>query len=63
MVVAVCWRRQALRARDSKLEGRDATGRVVPGEQKAYRERPDSDGLLGRIDIEVDGLLCHVGLL
>jgi len=39
--------------------GRDAAGRVVPGEQKAYRERPDSDGFLGRIDREVHGPLCH----
>ena len=60
MVVAMRWRRQALRTRDTKLKGRDAAGRIVPGEQEAHRERPDTDGLVGRIDVEVDSLLCHV---
>ena len=29
-------------------------------DQEAYRERPETDGLVGRIDVEADGLLCHV---
>jgi hypothetical protein len=45
---------------DNELKGRDAAGRVVPGEQEAYGEGPDADGLLGRIDVEVGGLMCHV---
>jgi hypothetical protein len=63
MVVAMRWSRQALRARDDELKGRDAASRVVSGEQEAHRERPETDGLVGRIDAEVDGLLCHVNVL
>ena len=63
MVVAMRWSRQALRARDYELKGRDAARRVVSGEQEAHRERPETDGLVGGIDAEVDGLLCDVNLL
>src|SRR6185312_16225186 len=59
MVVAMGWRRQTLPARHSHFEGRDAAGRVVPGEQEAYRERPYADAFLGRIHTDFDGLLSH----
>jgi hypothetical protein len=54
---------QTLRARDSDLEGRDTAIRVFFGDQKVDRERPETDGLFGRIDVEVDGLVWHVCLL
>jgi len=60
MVVAMRWRRQALRGWDKNLKGRDAAGLVVPGEQEAHRERPQADGLVGRIHRKVDSLLCHM---
>ncbi len=60
VVVAMRWSRQALRARDEELKGRDAARRVVPCEQEAHRERPETDGLVGRINAEVDGLHCHL---
>jgi hypothetical protein len=63
MVVAMRRSYQALRARDHQLKGRDAASRVVSGEQEAHRERPDMDGLVGRIDAEVDALLCHVNVV
>jgi hypothetical protein len=47
------WRSQTLRARDSELKGRDAASRVFSGEQEAHSERPETDGLVGRIDSEV----------
>jgi hypothetical protein len=47
------WRYQALRARDRDLERSDAAGRVVRSEQETHREKPDSDGLVGRISVEV----------
>ena len=52
MIVAVRRSSQALSARDNELKGRDAADRVVPGEQKAHRERPETDGLVGRVDVE-----------
>jgi len=58
--VAVRWSRQPLPVRDHDLKGRDRTGRVVPVEQEMDRERSEMDGFVGRIDPEVDGLLCHV---
>src|SRR5207248_8601786 len=63
MVVAMRRCRQALRAGDSELKGRDAAIRFVSGDQEAYRERPETDGFLRRIDAQVDGPLCHLGLL
>ena len=60
MVVAMRRCRQALRARDNELKGRDGATRVFSSGQEAYRERPETDGLVGRIDVEADGLLCHV---
>ena len=59
MIVAMRWRWQALRARDRDLKHSDAARRVFPGDQEAHREKPDSDGLVRRIDVEVYGLLCH----
>src|SRR5436309_13459208 len=63
MVVAMRRCRQALRAGDSELKGRDAAIRFFSGDQEAYRERPETDGFLRRIDVQVDGLLCHLCLL
>jgi hypothetical protein len=53
MIVAMRWRYQALRARDRDLERSDAARRVVRSEQETHREKPDSDGLVGRINVEV----------
>ncbi len=39
------------------FKGRDATIRVLGGDQKAHRERPQMDGLVGRIGVQVDSLL------
>lgn len=47
-------------AQRRELKGRDGATRVFSSDQKAYRERPETDGLVGRIDVEADGLLCHV---
>src|SRR4051794_9376959 len=60
MVVAMRRRRQTLRARDRDLKGRDAAMRVFSGDQEADRERPETDSFFGRINVEVDGWLCHV---
>jgi hypothetical protein len=60
MVMAMRRCRQALRARDNELKGRDGATRVFSSNQEPYRERPETDGLVGRIDVEADGLLCHV---
>ena len=54
MVVAMRRCRQALRAGDSELKGRDAAIRFVSGDQEAYRERPETDGFVTRIDVEVN---------
>lgn len=32
-------------------------------EQEAHRKRPETDGFVGGIDMEVERLSCHVGLL
>src|SRR4029077_12756307 len=60
MIMSMRRCRQALRARDNELKGRDGAIRVFSSDQEAYRERPETDGLVGRIDVEADGLLCHV---
>src|ERR1700746_1833842 len=60
MIMSMRRCRQALRARDNELKGRDGATRVFSSDQEAYRERPETDGLVGRIDVEADGLLCHV---
>lgn len=52
MVMAMRRCRQALRARDNELKGRDGATRVFASDQEAYRERPETDGLVGRIDVE-----------
>jgi hypothetical protein len=57
MVVAMHWSHQALGARDHDLKGREAAGRVVTGKQEAHRERAETDGFIGRIDVEADTLL------
>ena len=54
MVVAMRWSRQARSAGDNEFKGRDAVIRVVSGDQEAHREWPETDGLVGRIDAEVD---------
>ena len=36
---------------------------LSPVSRKRTVSGPTTDGLVGRIDVEVDGLLCHVGLL
>src|SRR5713101_1477775 len=63
MVVAMRRCRQALRAGDSELKGRDATIRFFSGDQEAYGERPETDGFVRRIDVHVDGLPYHLCLL
>ena len=60
LVVAVGWTRKAVRCRNRELKCRDAAGRVVTNEQEAHGERPDTDGFIGRINAEANGLLCHV---
>src|SRR5437867_13424993 len=62
MVVAMRRCRQALRVGDSELKGRDAAIRFFSGDQEAYRERPETDGFVRRIDVQVSGLLCHLCL-
>src|SRR5262249_44666301 len=62
MVVAVCWGRKALRGRDREFEGRDAAGRVVPGEQEAHHEWPDMNDFLGRVNTVANSLLRHADL-
>jgi hypothetical protein len=52
MVVAMRGSRQVLRGRDRKLKGCDAASRVVTGEQEAHDERSETDGLIGRINVE-----------
>jgi hypothetical protein len=63
MVVVMRRSRQALRARDTDLKSRDATTRIFSGDQEAYRERPETDGLVGRINVEADGMLFHLCFL
>jgi hypothetical protein len=53
MIVAMRWRKQALRARDREFKRCDAARRVVPSEQETHREKPNSDGLVGRTNVEV----------
>jgi hypothetical protein len=53
MIVAMRWRKQPLRTRDRELKHSDAARRVVLSEQETHREKPDSDGLVGRINVEV----------
>ena len=62
MVVAMRRCRQALRAGDRELEGRDAAIRFFSGDQEAHRERPETDGFVRRIEVQVNGLLCHLCL-
>ena len=57
--VAVRRRRQTLRGRDRQLEQGDAPTRVVSRDQEAHTERPEMDGLVGGIDLEVSRLRCH----
>src|SRR5690348_16392182 len=60
MVVAMRWRCQTLPGRNSALKNRDAAARVLSGDQEADRDRPEADGLVGRIDLEIQGLSCHL---
>ena len=55
MCVAMRRRRQALCTGDSELKGRDAAIRFVSGDQEAYGERPETDGFVRRIDVQVNG--------
>src|SRR3974390_1232673 len=57
MVVAVSRSHQALPTRDTDFEGRNAAIRVFSRNQKAYRKRTETNGLVGRIDLDVDGPL------
>src|SRR5437867_11206321 len=59
MVVAMRRCRQALRAGDCELKGRDAAIRSLSGDQEAHREWPETDGFVRRIDVQVNDLLCH----
>jgi DNA-binding MarR family transcriptional regulator len=61
VIVAMRRSRQALRARDNELKGSYAATRVFSRDQEAYLERAETDGLGGRIDVEIDGQPCHVG--
>ena len=60
MIMAVRGRGQVLRGRNNELKGCDAASRVVPGEQKAYGQRPYADGFVRRIDVKTGGLLRHM---
>ena len=62
MVVAMRRCRQTLRTGDSELKGRDAAFRSFSSDQEAYRERPETDRFFRRIDVQVNGLQCHLCL-
>ena len=50
VVVAVGRRHQALRRADGELEGGNAAGGLIRGDQEADRQRPEVDAFLGGID-------------
>src|SRR5215469_13218634 len=56
MVVTMGWNHQALCSRDNDLKCRNAATRVLSGDQEADRERPETDDLVRRIDMRIDGL-------
>src|SRR5262249_55216143 len=59
VVVTVCGRRQPLRGGDCELEEGEAATRVFSRDQEAHAERPEADGLVGGIDLDVGRLPCH----
>src|SRR5438093_3321022 len=63
VIVAMRRSRQTLRGWDRELEDRDAATRVFSRDQEAHGERPETDSLVGGIDVEVGSLRCHRGLL
>src|SRR5262249_40499991 len=63
MVVAMRRSGEALRAGDIELKGRDAATRIFAGDQEMHRERAETDGLVGRIDVQRVGMPLHLSLL
>ena len=56
VIVTVRRRRQPLRGRDRELEESDAASRVVSRDQETHGQRPEVDGLVGGIDVDVGRL-------
>jgi hypothetical protein len=54
---------EPLRGGDGELEDGDAATRILSGNQEAHGERPDTDGLVGRIDTNIGRLRGHGALL
>src|SRR5262249_25918814 len=59
VVVAVRGGHQTLRARYRELEDRDAAARVLSGDEKAYDEWAEANGLVGWIDAKTAGDRGH----
>jgi len=60
VIVAVGRRRQTLCARDRELEDGDAAICIFSRDQEAHSERAETDGLVGRIHVEITdlGVIC-----
>src|SRR4029453_3416357 len=59
VIVAVRRRRQALRGGNRELEEGYAAARIFSGDQKPHGERSETDGLVGRVHVNVARLRCH----
>lgn len=62
MVMAMGRSRQTLCARYNDFKCPDAPIRVFSCDQKANHERSQSDSLVGRIDAEIERLLCPLSV-
>jgi len=60
VIMAVGRRRETLRGRDLELEQSEAATRVFSRDHEAHRERPEADGFVGRINVDVSRLRGHV---
>jgi hypothetical protein len=59
MIVAVRRSHQTLATRDTDFKSCDAAIRVFSGDQESHREWPETNGLVGRIDVEAEIKLLH----
>src|SRR5262252_2277298 len=63
MVMAMSWRHQSRSARHDQLEGRNATRRVLAGQEEMDPKLSESDDLFGRIDTLFGRSLWHTSFL
>src|SRR4029453_17775690 len=59
MIMTVCWSSPPLGGGNRELEKSYAAARVFSSDQEADSERTETDGLVGRVHVNVARLRCH----